>query len=55
MDLHKRIAGVLGWTLADVRSFSLLTLRALLQDRDPKLAREISEFIRSGGVLRMLQ
>lgn len=51
VTLHERIAKVLGWSVVDVRKFSLGTLREILRGTSPKLAAEITECIRSGRVL----
>lgn len=53
MTLHERIALALGWTVADVQSFSMPALRDLVRPVSQKLAHEISEHIRTGGVLFM--
>ena len=45
--LHQRIANALGWTLDEVRQFSLPSLRALVRRTHPKLAREITLYTRS--------
>jgi hypothetical protein len=42
LTLHERIAVTLGWSAADVLSFSLLSLRELVRPIDPRLAGEIS-------------
>lgn len=42
MNIHERIADSLGWTEDQAKSFSLPTLRALVQTVNPKLAREIT-------------
>ena len=43
--LHTRIAAVLGWSEADVRSFSLVALREAVREH-PKLVREIDLIVR---------
>lgn len=48
MDIHERIARALGWSLADVRSFSLPSLREIVRPVSPKLADEITRIIRTG-------
>jgi len=50
-DLHERIAEVLGWSIADVRSFSLATLREMVREKSPKLHRQIGEVLASGAHL----
>jgi len=50
--LHFRIAEVLGWTLDEVRSFSLLALRDLVRPLDAKLAADISAVVRQGEHLK---
>lgn len=49
MTLHQRIAEALGWTLAEVRSFSLAALRDLVTDA--KLKADITHAIASGDHL----
>jgi len=46
--LHEEIAAALGWTLSDVRSFSLSTLRDVLHQTHPRLALKIDGAIRTG-------
>ena len=41
-ELEDRIAQALGWSLADVRSFSLPTLRDFVRPVSAKLAHEIT-------------
>ncbi len=48
-DLHERIAEVLRWTVHDVHTASLATLRELVRPVDKVLAEEISRVIRDGG------
>ena len=48
MSLHARIAKALGWTEAEVKSFSFQALREIVRPVDPKLADELSEELRSG-------
>lgn len=48
MDLHARIAKDLGWTEAEVKSFSLVSLRDLVRTVNPKLAHVITDFVESG-------
>lgn len=50
-DLHERIAHVLGWTVEQVRGFSLLALRDLVRGFSPKLADEISRQQSTGHVI----
>lgn len=47
-DLHQRIADVLGWPVKDTHSFNLHMLREMVRDKDPKLTKEISDYIQSG-------
>jgi len=49
--LHERVAKALGWSLGDVRSLSLQSLRELVRPVDPKLAAELTQTISSGGCL----
>jgi hypothetical protein len=49
MNLHARIAEALGWTEAEVKSFSFQSLRELVRPVNPKLAHELDEAIRSGS------
>lgn len=51
-NLHERIAKALGWSVADVQSFPLATLRELVRQVSPELVREIDQLIRSGEVIR---
>jgi 3'-phosphoadenosine 5'-phosphosulfate sulfotransferase (PAPS reductase)/FAD synthetase len=48
-DLHQRIATALGWSLSDVRSMSLPSLREMVRSVDPALAAEISDVIQRGA------
>lgn len=45
---HERIAAVLGWSMSDVRSQSLLSLQELVRGKDSVLDRVIAD-IRSRG------
>jgi len=45
MSLHERIAAALGWTVAEVRSFGLPSLRDMVRPVDAKLAYEITWFM----------
>jgi hypothetical protein len=45
---RKRIAECLGWSVKDTRSFSLPTLRELVKDKDPELAAQFNDFLKSG-------
>ncbi len=45
--LHERIAEVLGWSVAEVQSFSLRALRDLVRSIDPDLAETITAEIRT--------
>lgn len=49
--LHERIAQVLNWSVVDVRSFSLISLRDLVRPLNAKLASEMDEIVRSGRVI----
>lgn len=42
-ELHKQIASVLGWTVAETKSYSLPALRDLVRPVNEKLAHEITE------------
>lgn len=48
VKLQERIAEKLGWTLKDVQSMSLQSLRENVRPVSPKLANELTTFIRSG-------
>lgn len=50
-NIHARIAEALGWTIEEVQSFSLQTLRDLVRPVSPKLAREITLSI-PGSIVR---
>jgi hypothetical protein len=50
-DLHDRIARALNWSPADVRSFSMQSLRDLVHPVNPNLAREMDLVIRSGAYI----
>jgi len=52
MTLHERIAAALGWKLEDAQSYSLQTLRELVRPVAPKLAREITEHLVRGWVVK---
>ena len=54
MNLHERIAAALGWSVSDVKSFSLITLRDLVRPVSPKLAHEISVALKAGDYLTWL-
>jgi hypothetical protein len=47
-SIHERIARTLNWPVEDVHSFSMQMLREMVREKNPKLAHEISEYIRSG-------
>ncbi len=51
MTPHQRIAEHLGWTLSEVRSFSLHALRALVTD--PGLKQDISKAVQTGEILKL--
>lgn len=40
--IHERAAELLGWTVAECRSFNLRMLREIVRDKDRKLADDIS-------------
>jgi len=44
--MTERVAKVLGWTEAEVQSFSLPTLREVVRRVSPKLAYEITQVMR---------
>lgn len=46
MNLSERIAEALGWSLQDVHSFSLPTMREMVRQVNPSLAHEITQTIR---------
>lgn len=48
MTLHQRIAAALGWTVAEVWSFSLVALRERVRLASPSLADEITTVIERG-------
>jgi len=50
--LHQHIADALGWTIKDVHSYSLATLRDLVRPVDKALSEEITKVIREGGHIR---
>lgn len=47
-DIHERAAELLGWTVAECRSFSLAMLRDVVRGRDQRLADDISAVIDGG-------
>ena len=47
-DIHERAAELLGWTVAECRSFNLVMLRDIVRGRDQKLADDISTVIDGG-------
>ncbi len=49
--LKQRIAKALGWSMAEVNGFDLMTLRELVRRDHPKLAADITYAIRSGDYL----
>jgi hypothetical protein len=51
MSLSERIAKALGWTIGDVQSFNLATLRELVRPVSAKLAAELTELIRTGSYI----
>jgi hypothetical protein len=51
MSIHERIATALGWTEAEVKSFSFQSLREVVRPVSPKLAAELDEAIRSGSYI----
>lgn len=48
-DLHDRIAKAIGWSMKDVQSLSMQSLRDLVRPVDPDLAREMDYAIQSGA------
>jgi len=48
-NLHTKIAEALCWTVSEVRSFSLPSLRALVASEYPDLAQEITSFMQTGS------
>jgi hypothetical protein len=52
--LHERIAKALGWTLEEVRSFSLPTLREVVRPISLKLAYEVTLQIQAGSIFEAL-
>jgi len=51
-DLHERAAKKLGWSVRDVRSLSMKSLRDLVRPVDLDLAREMDYVIQSGAYIR---
>jgi hypothetical protein len=49
LGIQKRVAKALGWSLQDVQSMSLASLREQVRPVSPKLAQELTEAIRSMG------
>jgi hypothetical protein len=49
VNLQARIADALGWTMAEVQSFSLPALRELVRAVDPALGHEINVVMRRAG------
>lgn len=49
LGIQKRVAKALGWSLQDVQSMSLASLREQVRPVSPKLAHELTEAIRSMG------
>lgn len=47
--LHDRIAEVLGWSVSETKTFSLLSLRDLVRPISPKLTHEINLEIAGKG------
>ena len=47
--LHTRIAEALGWTEAEVKSFSFQSLRDIVRPVSQKLANELEAAIRTGS------
>lgn len=52
MNLHERAALVLGWTVEQCQSVSLLSLRELVRPVNPSLAYEITCLINSPDYIR---
>lgn len=48
MTIHERVAAVLNWSVRDVQSFPLVSLRDLVRPLDVKLAAEMDQIVRSG-------
>jgi hypothetical protein len=48
VTFHERAAEALGWSVRDVQSFSLPTLREMLREKHPKLAAEATEMMNGG-------
>ena len=48
MSLRDRVAQALGWTVEETEGFSLQSLRELVRVSHPKLAAELTEWIRTG-------
>lgn len=48
-SLHERIAATLGWSMRDVQSLSLPSLRDLVRPVSPALAEEIGDVIQTGS------
>jgi hypothetical protein len=42
MNLHERVAEALGWTVSEVQSLSLSSLREMVRPVSPKLAHELT-------------
>jgi hypothetical protein len=51
-ELHRRIAGVLGWTVQETQSLSLRALRDIVRQVSPLLASEIDDAIESDDHVR---
>jgi hypothetical protein len=51
-ELRRHIAEALGWSEADVRSFSLPMLREVVRRKSPKLAAEIDQYLVAGAHVR---
>jgi hypothetical protein len=47
-DVEQEIAGILGWTVEELRSFSLADLRELLRYSHPKVAARIDTALARG-------
>jgi hypothetical protein len=51
VSLHARIAEALGWSEADVKSFSFYSLREVVRPVSAKLTAELDVVIRSGSYI----
>jgi len=51
LELQQRVAVALNWSIDDVNSFSLLSLRDIVRPHNPRLAYEISCAIQNGDYI----